>query len=279
MSSYPQSDTRSRPRYSPAACTSGLKRLRSSSISFGSAGFWGVVHGAPPPRSHGGRAQTLGQRRVGGARQAPRAGLVFARPAHFRGDAVQQARAHRLAPGACRPGPRGWSGSTSRKRSTVRSGGLVVGAELLVDQHQHLLGREVVVEAAQLIGVAHVFGVHQRGRVVRAARDAPPAAAFGLEREGLGEVALALDPAGDHLQVEGAQEAGGLAQDRDDLRPGDDLGDRRRGRARAQVLPARPRRRPVRARRRRTGRRTARASGADPGAAQRARVERRSVAK
>ena len=79
-----------------AACTSGLKRRRSSSISCGSARLGRRVHQPPPARSHGRRAQALGQGRVGSARQAPRPGRVFARPAHLRGDAVQQARAHRL---------------------------------------------------------------------------------------------------------------------------------------------------------------------------------------
>ncbi len=50
---------------------------------------------------------------------------------------------------------------------------LVVGAVVVVDQHQHVLAREDLVEAAQLLGVAHVLGVQQRVRVVAASRYPP----------------------------------------------------------------------------------------------------------
>ncbi len=90
------------------------------------------------------------------------------------------------------------------------------------------------VEATQLLDVPHVLRVQELGSQkgsVGCLR-----APLLLERERLAKVLLRLHVAGDHLQVVGAQIAGGLAQDRDDARVGRerrDLGGRGR---RANVL-------------------------------------------
>ncbi len=82
-------------------------------------------------------------------------------------------------------------------------------------------------EAAQLLDVAHVLGVEQRLGVMTAARDALAARALASSS------AIALRKSfwvstllEHHLQMERAQEARRLAQDRDDARVRLQLGDR-----------------------------------------------------
>ena len=54
--------------------------------------------------------------------------------------------------------------STSRKRKDLANALLVVRAEVVVDQHEHLLGSERIVVAAQLLDVGDALGVEQRRR-------------------------------------------------------------------------------------------------------------------
>ena len=79
--------------------------------------------------------------------------------------------------------------------------------------------------AAQLLDVAHVVGIQQHLRTVRAARDVATFAASAFERHRLAEVLLGLDVILQQLQMQRAQEARGLAQDRDDARVGLQLRD------------------------------------------------------
>src|SRR5579871_5438516 len=69
----------------------------------------------------------------------------------------------------------------------------VVGAEVVVDQHQYLLGGKALGVAAELLGVADVLGVEQKLRQARALGDVPAAAPIVLERERLAQVGLELD--------------------------------------------------------------------------------------
>ncbi len=110
--------------------------------------------------------------------------------------------------------------STPRKRSTLRTVAVVVGAEVLVDQHQHPLGPEHRVVAAQLLDVAHALGVAQHLGQRPSAHDRA-----ALQRERRAQIALALDVILQVAAGAASAEARGLAQDRDDPRVGLQLGD------------------------------------------------------
>ena len=94
---------------------------------------------------------------------------------------------------------------------------------------------EQLVIAAQLLDVAHVVGVLEQLRAERAPRDAPALPAGVLERHRAAQAADRLDVRLQQLQVQRGQEAGGLAQDRDDAGLGRDLCDARGGGARPQI--------------------------------------------
>src|SRR5439155_24738663 len=102
----------------------------------------------------------------------------------------------------------------------------VVGAKVVVDEDQHLLAREDIVEALQLFGVVQVVGVapHTLSRAL-----------YLLGGEGTTKVGLGLDAVLHQLEVQRAHEARRLAQDGDDARARLDLCYRARGDARPQV--------------------------------------------
>ncbi len=78
----------------------------------------------------------------------------------------------------------------------------VVLAEVVIDQHQHLLRREDLVIATKLLHIAHALGVEQRLRARRALRDAPALAAVGLELQRPAQILLGLDVVLQQLQVQ-----------------------------------------------------------------------------
>ena len=63
-------------------------------------------------------------------------------------------------------------------------GAVVVGAEVVVDKHQHLLSRKHRVIAAQVLDIAHVAGIEQQLWAVGTARDllAFPSCPLELDR-------------------------------------------------------------------------------------------------
>ncbi len=105
-------------------------------------------------------------------------------------------------------------------------GPVVVRAEVLVYEHEHMLLPEQGVVAAQLLDVVDQRGVLQQLRAVRATRDLPPGPPLALELDRAAQVPDALDMRLQQLQVQRAQEARGLAQDRHDACLRLDLGDR-----------------------------------------------------
>src|SRR5580693_5102319 len=97
-------------------------------------------------------------------------------------------------------------------------GRLVVGAKVLVDENQHLVGRERGMVALQLLHVAHVLRVYEQLRLGRVAWQPSALRTLLVERQRLTEIGLDLDVGSQELKVQRAQEARGLAQDRDDAR-------------------------------------------------------------
>ena len=145
----------------------------------------------------------------------------------LRAHAGERARLHRHDLAA--------EGRSRKSRHALDRAG-VVGAQVVVDEHEHLLGSEAVVEAAQLLGVAHVVGVQERLRRLREPRDPLAAAPCGLQFDRALEALRRLDVVVDRLEVEGAQEADGLAEDGDDPGIGSHRRDPLRRLRRAQVL-------------------------------------------
>ena len=221
-SSYAHRPTRSRPRYSLRATTSGLKRRRSSPISSSSD-----REGRRRPRC---AAAPSAARRRG-----PLGVSVVIAPLTPRESGPRPTAS--VCTSSCAAGERAPTvglastsstaapSSTPRKRSTARTVAVVVGAKIVIDQHQHLLGREHRLVATKLLDVANVIGVLKRQRPEPVSRQVSPLPPVCLERERAAQIVLALDRGLDELQVNRAQEARRLTQDRDDSRPRLDLGD------------------------------------------------------
>jgi len=112
---------------------------------------------------------------------------------------------------------------------------LVIGTEIVVDQHQHLLGREYRAISPQLLDISHMLGVQKRQWPQPPTREILSRPPVLLESKRRAQVILGLDPRLYELQVNGAQEAGGLAQDRDDARRRLNLRDQRRGRVGPEI--------------------------------------------
>src|SRR5664279_3054755 len=111
----------------------------------------------------------------------------------------------------------------------------VVAPEVVVDQGQHALSAEALLKSPQLLDIANVFGVQQCPSAHRIARNVSAATPLLLEADRPGEVRLVLDLHLQQLQMKRIEEAGGLAEHRDDTRVGAQLGDPAGGRGCPQI--------------------------------------------